>query len=77
MVTETFMIKYKGKGLILKGMERFRVKDKRKGLEYRVKKSLIISSAKAEYPEVHFTSKYGYFFQNVQSKFLCKYLKNK
>ena len=34
-----------------------RVKDKGKSLEYRV-----IFSAKTEYPEVYFTSKYGYFF---------------
>ena len=39
-------------------IERFRVKDKGKGLEHGVKKALIISSAKREYPEVHLTSKY-------------------
>jgi len=54
------------------GIEKFRIKDKGEVLEYKVKKALNVSSAKQEYSEVHFTTKYGYFFQNVLSQFLCK-----
>ena len=43
--------------------------DKGKGLVQSKNKALIISSAKTECSEVHFTFKDGYFFQNVQKRF--------
>ena len=43
--------------------------DKGKGLVQSKNKALIISSAKTECSEVHFTFKDGYFFQNVQKSF--------